>query len=145
MGHLPICTLSPIGEVLGHETRRCGLVDTDAFALSAFAAFGGIEFLPPAADASVGPGGGETRRCALADHGTLELGEGSDHLHRARNRAARHCLMEVSIGRDVDPVELTDRALRILQTFASHGPSGKENNSLDRTVLDNLGAIDQSN
>ena len=41
----------------------------------------GIELLSPAADASFGPGGGETGRGALPDHRALELGEGADHLH----------------------------------------------------------------
>jgi hypothetical protein len=36
-------------------------------------------FFPTAADPSFRPGYGETSRCPLADHGTFEIGEGSDH------------------------------------------------------------------
>ena len=43
---------------------------------------------------------------------------------------------------DVDPVELTDRALRILQTFASRGPPTKENTHWAGRYWTIWGAID---
>src|SRR5665213_1534811 len=44
-------------------------------------AFTRVELLPPAADTSFSPSGGETGASPLPDHGPLKLRERSHHLH----------------------------------------------------------------
>jgi hypothetical protein len=46
-----------------------------------FPALDVVQLLAPPSDASLGPCGGKTRRSALADHRSLKLGEGANHLH----------------------------------------------------------------